>query len=93
MQKRSEAGVGHVLLLFLVVAVAAVIGLVGWRVMQNNGDQAEEVTATQPVAKVSAPDQINSAADLTKAQAALNQTNVDQDVNPSSLDADVNSLL
>jgi hypothetical protein len=93
MHKKSESGVGHVLLLFLVLAVAAVVGVVGWRVMQNQGDKAGNVTVTQPVAKTGAPDQINSAADLSQAQATLNQTNVDGDVNPNSLNSDVNSLL
>jgi hypothetical protein len=93
MQKKTEAGLGHALLIFLVVAVAVVIGLVGLRVKQNNSDKAGEVTVTQPVAKASAPNTINSQGDLAKTQAALNQTNVDSDVNPDALNSDVNSLL
>jgi putative NADH-flavin reductase len=93
MQKKSEAGLGHALLIFLVVAVVAAVGLVGLRVKQNNSDKAGEVTATQPLAKVQAPDQISSKADLTKAEASLNQTNVDSDVNPDTLNSDVNNLL
>ena len=95
MQRKSEAGIGHLLLLLVVLVVVAVVGLVGWRVKQNQGNKAEPITSTQPVAGVTSgvPDKISSTADLNTVQNSLNQTNLDSDLNPNSLDADVNSLL
>jgi predicted negative regulator of RcsB-dependent stress response len=94
MTRKSQSGIAHLylLLFFLVVAV---IGVVGWRVMQKQNDQTGDFvssnTSSVP-AKVAAPDSINNSADLNKTAAALNQTNIDRDVNPDSLNADLNSL-
>jgi uncharacterized protein HemX len=94
MTRKSQSGMAHLylLLFFLVVAI---IGVVGWRVMQKQNDQTGDFvssnTSSAP-AKATAPGSINNSGDLSKTAAALNQTNVDNDVNPDSLNADLNNL-
>jgi uncharacterized protein HemX len=92
MARKSQSGMAHLyLLLFLVVV--AIIGVVGWRVMQKQNDQTGDFVSTnQSSPKTAAPDTIKSPDDLNKTAAALNQTNIDNDVNPDSLNADLNSI-
>jgi hypothetical protein len=89
MRSKSESGIAHVAMLILVLLVVAAIAVVGLRVMQNQNTGEE--TGAAPVASKS--DSINNASDLETAKATLNNTNVDNDVNPDSLDSDVSDLL
>jgi len=88
MKKQLQYGFAHLGLL-LVLAVAVVIALVGYKVASNNtkpvGDGA--TATTQSVSR------IRTAGDLDKVKATLNNTNLDGDLNPSSLNQDVQSLL
>ncbi|HSX36900.1 MAG TPA: hypothetical protein VLG13_02160 [Patescibacteria group bacterium] len=83
--RSNQKGIAHLGLLLLVVVVAAA-GAVAYRVHQSSTS-----TSTASItAKV--PAKISTTADLTKASAALDATNIDS-VNPNSLDSDLNSLL
>jgi|GEM_PF-3338962 len=94
-KSKSQAGIAHVVLLVMVLVVVAAVVLVGVRVMQNQNTGEDSSTSSLPVAsnKATVPNTINNASDLSKAQTALNQANVDGDLNPDSLNADVNSVL
>lgn len=87
---RNQRGFGHVGVLVL-VAVVAVVGLVGYRVVKSadslNGSDASFSAST------TVPKSINSTADVKKASAALSNTPIDGTVNPNQLNNDLSSLL
>lgn len=92
LKQKSQSGSAQLVILLLLVLV--VVAAVGWRVLKNdhktstnNAASSTAPLATQP------PSTISNASDLSTAQAALNQANIDGDLNPNSLNADVNSLL
>jgi len=88
--RTNQSGFGHLVLVVILLVVAAA-GFVGWRIMQ----QADTDTAITAGAKGSAviPAQINSKADVKKADKALDNTSIDSSVNPAQLDSDLNALL
>jgi hypothetical protein len=93
-RSKSESGLAHVVLLILIMAVVAAIIFVGLRVVSNQN--TGETTGSVPVASstnTTVPSTIKNNADLSAAQASLNQTNIDGDLNPDSLNADLNSVL
>lgn len=92
LKQKSQSGSAHLLILLLVVL--AIIAVVGWRVMQNSNKTSTNnaASSTAPLA-TQVPSTISNASDLTSAQAALNQANIDGDLNPNSLNADVSSML
>jgi hypothetical protein len=91
---KSQAGVAHIVLLVLVLAVVSAVILVGVRVMQNQNTGEDSSTSSAPVVnKTPVPSTISSAADLNTAKTALTQDSVDSDLNPDSFNADVSSVL
>jgi hypothetical protein len=89
---KSQAGIGHVVLLAVVALLIAAIGFTAMRVINTESDKTEELTNTSNTAVV-VPDKLQSKDDLNKIKASLNQANLDSNMNPSSLDGDVSSLL
>jgi hypothetical protein len=90
MKTKSESGIAHVALLFLVMGVIAVIVVVGLRVIEN---QNAGESSSLPVASTGSSSAIKSQSDLNNTKDSLNKTDVDSDVNPNSLDSDINSVL
>jgi predicted negative regulator of RcsB-dependent stress response len=91
-RKYAQAGIGHVVLLFVIVFVA-VVGFAGWKVATMNkvADTAQAAAVTSP--KV--PDQIKTKADLVQTSKALDDSSsqVDGSLNDSALNADLNDML
>lgn len=75
----------------VVIAVLAVIGLAGYRLVQSTNTGSTNGAAVPGTAKV--PAQVKNSAELRQAGAAVDSTSVNSGVNPSSLDSDLNSLL
>jgi flagellar basal body-associated protein FliL len=94
-RSKSESGLAHVVLLILIMVVIAAIIFVGLRVVsnQNTGETTGSVPAPVASSNTTVPGTIKNNADLSAAQASLNQTNIDGDLNPDSLNADLNSVL
>ena len=87
--RANQDGVGHIIA-FLVVAVIAVVGFAGYRVVAGN--QSKDTTATTAVV-TKTPSAIKNAADVEQATASLNATKIDSGVDASQLDQDLNNLL
>lgn len=88
---QHERGSSH-LVLILAVAVLAAIGVIGYRVTQTDTSSVVS-TSVAPVQNSAAPDKLESAADLKKAEASLDSTSIDSSVNPNQLDDDISALL
>ncbi len=86
--RNNTAGFSH-LVIVLAIAVVLVVGIVGYRVI-NNQDPQQSAT-TQSTDQSEAP--IQSSADVQKASDSLDTENIDSDLNTTELDDDVNSLL
>jgi predicted negative regulator of RcsB-dependent stress response len=84
----NEHGIGHILA-FVAVAVIVAVGLVGYRVMQNDSTGSTVTTSSSHAV----PKTIKTKADVQKASKALDSTAIDGAVNPNELDNDLNSLL
>ena len=87
----NQRGSSHVVLVLAVVVIAAV-GIIGYRVTQNQ-DPAAVSTSTTPATTSEDSGAINSKADLKDAEASLDNTAIDSSVNPDQLDDDINALL
>ncbi len=85
---RNQDGSSHVMI-FVAVAVIAVVGIVAFRVQDAD---APTVTTTLPNRSANVPNAIESAADIRKAESALDTTTIDSSVNPNQLDEDINAL-
>lgn len=88
----NQAGVGHVVALFLLVFVG-VVGFAGYTVM-NNGQKNADSTGTI-VLQPKFPAKIATTADLTTTSNALDdvETQLDTNLDDSSLDADLDAML
>jgi len=84
--RSNQAGFGLLAVLLVVVVVGAV-AVVALRV---RGGESPANSTSSTTAKASGT--LTSKADVTKAAAALDATNVDS-MNPDQLDSDLNSLL
>jgi len=84
----SQAGVGHLVAVFLVVVVA-VTGFAGYTVWKADQDKTD-TTASQ-----TAPTAIKTQADLKAASTLLDDTatQLDNDLDTSVLDSDIDQLL
>lgn len=85
----NQRGSSHLVLVLAALVIVAV-GAVGYKVMNSNQGTPSTSVASSNEAKV--PDSIKSTADVKKAQAALQSTDVDKNVNPNQLDKDLNAL-
>jgi flagellar basal body-associated protein FliL len=56
---KSEAGVAHIILLVLVLAIVAAVVLVGVHVMQKQNTGENSSTSSAPLASNAAPSSIN----------------------------------
>jgi Tfp pilus assembly protein PilX len=88
MKQRLQQGFAHLGLLLLLIVVV-VIALIGYKVWNNHSSTPANTAATT----ASQTQPIRTTADLDKAEATLNNTNLDNDLNPDSLNQDVSSLL
>lgn len=90
-QTHTQAGIGHVVAIFMVVFVA-VIGFAGWKVatMDRSAPGTANVTLSAEV-----PEKLETKADLVTTSKALDGSASDLDggLNDSSLDADLNDML
>ena len=86
MKNHNQSGIAHLGLLLLAVLVA-VVAFAGYKVATNNPKDNSAVT---PPAQQT--QNINSQADLGRAESSLNNQDVDKDLNPSQFDQDVESL-
>ena len=78
-------------MIVLALVVIAVAGLVGYRVWN---DQQEEASPSQSNAKqVTAPENISNISDLEQASSVVEQASLDKDLNPAVLEQDIQSLL
>lgn len=95
-RKLNQAGFGHVAIVFVLLFVA-VAGFAGYKVVSMNQGQKSGVSTVAPQATpaVSAPESINSNADLQQTAKALESSSasVNDNLNDASLNADVNALL
>lgn len=90
MKKLQQEGSSHVVA-FLAVAVLIVIGVVGYRVMQNKNTT---VTVTVPTTSSAVlPTKINSKADIQKASKALDAAPIKDNLDPKQLDNELKNLL
>jgi uncharacterized protein (UPF0333 family) len=89
MKTKLQYGFAHLGLLLLVV-VAAVIAVAGYKVANSNKTADTPSTATTAGQEVI---EVKTASDLDKVKASLQNANLDSDLNPDSLNQDVNSLL
>lgn len=90
--QNNQDGIGHVVMMFLVVAVIAGLGLIGYRVatMQNTANTETQTSSNKSTDNGSK--EIKSASDITAADKELDNVPVDTDLNSSQLDADLNAL-
>ncbi len=77
------------LVAFLAIGVILAVGLVGYRISQND----THLAGNAPVSTSTEPKTIKSTADVQKASKALDATAIDGDVNPNKLDDDLNAIL
>ena len=76
----AQSGIGHVLVVALVVVVFAAVGYIGYTLYAKPANKTADTAVTpsvSPAAELSAP-AVNNASDLDKATAVLNE------VDPSS---------
>jgi hypothetical protein len=85
----NQRGASHIVAL-LGVAVIALAGFVGYRVLQSSEPEASHDTIVSTDNRV--PTEINNTADVRKADKALDSTPIDEGVNPDTLNDDINSL-
>jgi len=91
----SQAGFGHIAVVFLVLFVA-VAGFAGYKVVTMNSAQKDDATvATQTQQNAVVPDQIKSKADLVQTAKVLDNSSssVDGSLNDNSLNQDLNDML
>jgi len=90
MKKRLQNGFAHPgLILILLIALA--IGLIGYKVFQNNNKI--DTTGSSAATAARTVQAINSQADLNSAANSLNSQNIDGDLSPSEYNQDINNLL
>lgn len=92
----------HAVEAVLVIVVLVGVGFAGWRIIGANTDSsstAEDTTASQvaevqvmQIENIVAPE-VESSADLSAAQTALDQLEVSDSLDESQFDADVEELL
>lgn len=87
----NQRGSSHLVML-LGVAILAVVVLAGYRVM-SHANQGSPASTTVSAKETRIPNDIKTSADISKAQAALETTDVDKNVNPEQLDGDLNAVL
>jgi len=92
--KRYNQGGSHLIAALLLVVVAGVIALAGykvWQMQSNNTPSADNTTASS----ATVPATIQSKADLTQASQALDQasTQLNNNLDDSALNTDINSML
>ena len=90
MKYLNQRGTSH-LVVFLGIAVIAIVAVAGFRVYSQNSSTTE--TASTPASNNSAPASIKSTSDVNQATKALDSTNVDSSVNPSQVDNDLEAVL
>lgn len=86
----NSQGASHIVLVAL-VAVLAVVGFAGYKVLGNNSkDNASTQAQTE---SVTAPDKIKTKADLQQSAKSLDNADVDKSLDSTQLDSDLNDLL
>jgi predicted negative regulator of RcsB-dependent stress response len=89
---RNQFGSSHLVVLLL-VAVLAVVGFAGFRVMQNQ-NATSQVDNTSPVATTaSVPSKISNKAQAQQAGKVLDAESIDKTLDSTTLDNDLNSVL
>jgi hypothetical protein len=86
----NTQGASHVVLIAL-VAVLAVVGFAGYKVLGGNSKQSAS-TQTQSQA-VTTPDKIKTKADLQQSAKSLDAADVEKSLDSTQLDTDLNDLL
>lgn len=95
--KNNQSGLGHFVLIVVVLGVAGLIAFAALRVMDSNqqkkDDQSDKSTVqtTPKVTNGEAP--IKDSGDLDQVNSSLEKTNLDNDLNAESFDEDVNGTL
>ena len=89
--QKSEAGLSHILLFVLIIVVAGLVVLVGYRVMNKSSEDQQASNATP--SSVSEVGPITSKAELESAEAEVDSADIDSELNPAELDEDINDLL
>lgn len=84
----NTRGASHVVLIAL-VAVLAVVGVAGYKVLGNNSKQNASTSLNQAV---SAPDKIKTKADIQQSAKSLDNADVDKSLDSTQLDSDLNDL-
>jgi Tfp pilus assembly major pilin PilA len=92
MKKLNQSGFEAATVIVLVLIVA-VIGFAGYKVYQNRTGGTYAAGTTAPVKTAAIPDKINSKADLTSANKALDSQNVSGSVSGDALNQDINDML
>lgn len=87
----TQAGIGHVVVIFVIVFVA-VIGLAGFKVATMNNDVVSQNTTADTAA---VPEKIETKADLVQASKALDDSSsgLDSSLNDGAFNADMNDML
>jgi predicted negative regulator of RcsB-dependent stress response len=86
----NARGASHIVVIAL-VAILAVVGFAGYKVLGNNSKQSAS-TSSQNQA-VTAPDKIKTKADLQQSAKSLDGADVDKSLDSTQLDTDLNDLL
>lgn len=90
--KNTQAGIGHIVVLFIIVFVAAA-GFAGWKVMNMNKATTTETANVTSTPKV--PEKLKTKSDLAETGKVLDNSasDVNGGLNDSSLNADLNDML
>ena len=86
--RTSQAGVGHILALLLVIVVIGAVSFAGYTVWKTGEDEKSATTGQ-------ADTSIETKADLEDASASLDslEAGLDEDLDVSTLDSDIDQLL
>lgn len=87
---RDSRGIAHLVLILLIMAVAATIAFVGYRVSNGSGSKNDSVASKS--SQTAVPDKIRTESDLRQADKALDTMPIDNGVNPDSLDSDLDAI-
>jgi hypothetical protein len=92
-KQNSQAGIGHILVVALIVVVFSTIGFIGYKLYANPASKNATVPATSTTSALTAPT-IKSSADLDTASGVLDQVdlNAANQSDISNLDSQLNAF-
>lgn len=91
MKNKNQSGFA-VLELVLIVAVLALVGFAGYKVMNKQSTSKSASVATTPT-QASLPTQIKTNADVSQSIKSLDATPIDSKLDPTQFDSSINALL